>query len=387
MSDVDAFVTKFGALSESYWFYNHTIELLYDKENHKYLLCAGDGLNPIPSVTQITHALDKSEILIPWSCKVMQEKLLATLPFKDDLLVLQRPEAERLIKEAKVAHKEKLEEAGLLGNIAHNWLEQYIKSIISKDKTLTEQILSSFPSDERAKQACNAGLEWMSNHSVRWLSTERKIYSKQFQYAGTLDGLAIVSSCNDLNCCKTLFKDHLAICDWKTSRFLYPEFLLQTAAYQRAYTEETKEPVTDRFIIRLDKQTAEFEVWHLTADDYQQDFQAFREALELTRSMDTIKERVKSMKAGVKAKRKADKKAKKEADLTKQCKAANRYKGIRKPTCNNGHPCEACLKKHDEYKAAKLQKLLDLKDAKAASKKPKLTSPELIKSLQNLLDK
>ena len=387
MSEVDSFITKFSGLTESYWFYEHTSELVFDKENHLYLLVTENGLKPIPSVTQITHALDKSEILIPWACRVMSDKLLATLPFKDDLLVLNKADVERFIKEAKVAHKEKLEEAGMLGNIAHHWLEQYIKAVLINDIEQRDLILSNFPTDERVKQACIAGLEWMANHSVKWISTEKKIYSKQFLYAGTLDGLALVSSCNNSDCCKVQFKDHLSIIDWKTSRFLYPEFLLQTAAYLRAYHEETKERVTDRFIIRLDKQTAEFEVWHLTDDVYQQDFQAFREALELTRSMTAIKERVQTMKDGRKAVRKAERKAKKLIDSAKQCKGSARYKGIRQPKCNNGSPCEACTKKFADHQAAKLKKLESLKETKAANKQKASVPHELIKSLQFLLDK
>lgn len=30
----------------------------------------------------------------------------------------------------------------------------------------------------------------------------------------------------------------------------------------------------------------------------------------------------------------------------KQCKSFARYKGLRKPTCNGGKPCDACKRKY-----------------------------------------
>ena len=32
----------------------------------------------------------------------------------------------------------------------------------------------------------------------------------------------------------------------------------------------------------------------------------------------------------------------------KACKNSARYKGIRKPTCNNGNPCEKCVRIYKE---------------------------------------
>lgn len=32
----------------------------------------------------------------------------------------------------------------------------------------------------------------------------------------------------------------------------------------------------------------------------------------------------------------------------KQCKNAKRYKGLRKPTCNGGNPCDLCKDKYNK---------------------------------------
>ena len=46
--------------------------------------------------------------------------------------------------------------------------------------------------DDRAKSCVKAALTWMRSHNVKWLKTEEKIYSKEYDYAGTfMDGLAL----------------------------------------------------------------------------------------------------------------------------------------------------------------------------------------------------
>src|SRR5262249_19750690 len=123
------------------------------------------------------------------------------------------------------------------------------------------ELLGNFPVDERAANCCAAAVEWMSQHNVRWLKTERKCFSRKYGYAGTMDGLAVVDSCKDRLCCPHDFTDRLTLVDWKTSNALYVEYLLQTAAYQQAYQEETGETIADRWVIRLGKDDAEFDPW------------------------------------------------------------------------------------------------------------------------------
>ena len=403
LGSADAFIKKFSGLTESYWFYDRTIELRYDPKDHVYLLVTPDGqLEKQEGVTSICHIVDRSYVLIPWACKMMGQKLqLLTSPFvENEWLSQPKSSFDAAIELSKTAHKDKLEEAGNIGHIAHAWIESYINSCIANDKLLGEQILESMPAEERAKNACVAAVDWMIKHNIRWICTERKIYSKKYKYAGTMDGMCLADSCQDPNCCKKDFKNHLAIVDWKTSNYLYVEYLLQTAAYKQAYQEETKQMVKDRWVIRLGKEDAEFESWHLEQDDYPADWQAFRAALELSRSMGTVEARIKSVKdvlRNVKKKAKADAKL---VSLKIKCRAADKYKGMRKPTCNNGDGCEFCLKVYQEAQANRLKKLQEILAAKEAKKADKLskkksegkglvldTSPELMKAFGFLLNK
>jgi len=73
-------------------------------------------------------------------------------------------------------------------------------------------------------------------------------------------------------------------------------------------------PPTDRFIIRLGKQDGEFEAWHCTKEDFQEDFEGFLDALSLTRSVRLTTERMKDQKAAKRTKKKEIKAAAKEVE-------------------------------------------------------------------------
>jgi hypothetical protein len=140
------------------------------------------------------------------------------------------------------------------------------------------------------------------------------------------------------------------------------------AAYKQGYEEETHEKVKDRWLIRLGKEDAQFEAWHLEAEDYKADWAAFKAALDLSRAMGIVEARIKSAKdvlRNVKKKAKADAKL---VSLKIKCRTADKFKGTRKPTCNNGEGCEHCLKVYQEASANRLKKLQDLLAAKQTKK-------------------
>jgi len=412
IAPVDQFIDRFSGLSEEYKFYGGTVTLQYEPKSHTYFLVLPNGeLEAQQGVTSVCHIIDKSKFLIPWGCKMMAAKLLASIPTKVVMADPKVPggvivpsmefsEFEHLVLDAKSAHWERLEEAAELGNLAHNWIERYIKSVLDGgiDSNVTQEILSNFPADDRVKSCCLAGLDWMRQHNVRWVSTERKIYSRKYKYAGTADGFAYIDSCDDPTCCPVSFKNRFSNVDWKSSNQLYIEYILQGAAYTEAYNEEREfeyweevekretdtdnympieKPtrITDRWVIRLGKEDANFDPWHCEEDTYTQDFGAFLEALALKNSVEAIEKRMdahkatqraakKQLKRTAKAKATAEEKAKKaeakaavkekaKEDLKIKCKGADRYRGVRRPTCNGGKGCQTCVTIYQNAQAAK----------------------------------
>lgn len=164
--------------------------------------------------------------------------------------------------------------------------------------------------DERAVQAVKAALRWMKAHNVQWLKTEEKIYSRKYDFAGTMDGLAYVDSCDDQTCCIEKYKHRLCVVDWKTSNYLSTTYCFQTAAYQQALQEENNYPIESRWVLRLgktDEEAGKFEPWFLSNDDFKTDLDAFLACLTLTRLVDSVEERMKSQKSSKRAIRKEQK--------------------------------------------------------------------------------
>lgn len=267
-------------------FYNGEVSVEYDSDKHVYYLVEGEVLRPVPSVTTIVKIIDKSQMLINWAVKLTVERLLSSISFP-----IEENEFVKKVLAAKTAHRERLDDAGNVGSQAHNWIENYIKGVLYPE--LIGAI--NFPEDERAKNCCLAALDWMKIHNVRWVCTERKIYSRIYEYAGTLDGIAIVDSCQNKKCCPNPFKDRLSLIDWKTSNQIYPEYVLQTAAYQQPYQEETGDNIEDRWIIRLGKEDGEFEALHLE-DFFEKDFLVFKSCLDLTNGMKSVINRMNTWK-------------------------------------------------------------------------------------------
>ena len=333
---------------ETYWFYAHTIRLDYDDKAHVYLK---DGV-PQDGVTTVVKILDKSEALINWACKMMFQKALSLIAFyrheQTGEISVSYEEFEELLNTARIAHRERLEEAADVGKTAHAWVEQFIKATIRRDRQARRDLLAHLPSDPRAASCCRAALKWMVSHNVRWLQTEKKIYSRQWGYAGTADGLCVCDSCGDRLCCPTEFSGRLSLADWKSSNALHIEYLFQTAAYEQAIEEEWKVDIIDRWVLRLDKTTGKFDPWHLEAETFDRDFAGFITCLEAVRTVKDVKARMKEGSDAVKARDKTVKKAAKEAQLLIKCAAADRYKAVRRPNCNKGRPCQTCLAKYEE---------------------------------------
>ena len=345
---LEKFIQKFGKVTESYWFYNHTIELRFNIEEHKYYRVGELGqLIPVNGVTQTCSIKDKSFMLTPWAAKVAIQKLLRLMPTEMvEGIIRIKPltfeEFTTIALQAKSAHKDKLDEASDIGHAAHKCLEDSINFALVNDPQKIVRSLVNVPTDELAANAASSGFAWMSAHNVRWAETESKIYSREHDFAGTMDGLATCDSCSDKACCPEVFKDRLSLIDWKSSNHLNITYLFQVASYKKAKTEEFPAlNIEDIWILRLGKSEEEagrFEPWHLTPDEYEEDFQGFLACLNLTRLADSIEERMKSQKNTIRS-------VKKEQRET-----------------------EKALKKEQE----KLQKALDKAAAKLAKEADKL---------------
>ena len=336
-----AFMDKFTTLTESYWFYNNTIELRFDVQDHKYYKVEELGnLTEVKGVTSTCHIIDRSVALVPWASKKCAEKAIRLIPLSDKkdefgsilLAPLTLEEFTKIMMEAKTAHKDILIEAGDIGHLAHKCLEDSIQHAIDHTNGIVLE-LRNIPEDEKAKAAAEAGFLWMKKHNVRWVKTEQKIYSREHNYAGTMDGSAIVDSCDDPSCCPKPYKDHRALIDWKSSNYLYIEYCYQTASYLAAEIEEYGIEFDDRWILRLGKNEEEagkFEPWYLDGSTFAEDFAGFLACLNLTNLVDSVTARMQVQKKGVRAAQKKIKAEQKEIAKMKAKVAAAEAKAQKK---------------------------------------------------------
>ena len=337
----------------TYSFYGGTETLRFNADEWKYYRKMGDLWMPLDGVTSIVKLITPSKPLMVWAVRKALEKTKALLMaggyvYSDGVVKkLYEETLDNILSQAKKADEEELEDAGEVGHVAHDHIEKIIKSILTNDEDRRMELLAKLPEDERSSNGAIAAICWIVEHKVRFVSTERRVFDRQHGFAGTCDGVAWVSSCNDPKCCpKSWVGERLSIIDWKTSNALRVSYLWQTAAYQNAIEAEDGIQIQDRWILRLDKETAMFDPWYRAGRSaFEEDFQGFLNALATHRSMEKSEDWVSEIKSVRTAERKRIAKEIRDAAYAICCPESADYKGVRKKKCNGmDHPCEACAK-------------------------------------------
>lgn len=224
-------------------------ELLFDEKEHAY---TWDG-QFVPGVTSILQCLGKPA-LVPWAAGMASDYWLTALRTRSDHALIH--------KEAKQAHRKTAETAAGIGHNVHDYAECFFKRLA----------LPELKTDQ-AKRGVEAFHKWYESHKIKIRASERRVFSKEFYFAGTCDFVAEIDGV-------------LGVGDIKTSSGIYPEMRFQTAAYQHALQEEKGIKFPVRWIIRFDKKTGDFEVRSFYNFDL--DFLGFKSALEVHKVLQTI---------------------------------------------------------------------------------------------------
>lgn len=202
--------------------YKGKVEIKFFPESHQYWV---NGRR-VTGVTSFLSIKDRSYPLMTWAVEL----------FRDHLLSLETV-TEADIFYGATLHLEKKKEAADLGTLIHDWCEAYIKYKIGILPTLP-----GMPEDPRVLTAVNGFLDWEKKHKVKFISSERVVYSRKHGYIGTLDIEAMVDG-------------KLCLVDLKSSNSLQNTVNLQTAAYVEADQEERKVKYHGRWAIRLAKES------------------------------------------------------------------------------------------------------------------------------------
>jgi len=238
--------------------YKGNIELDFDEVRHRFTVAG----KPVISVTAATGVIDKSRPLIFWAVGLAKDFLMENL--KVLIADTKGDKIAAVIEEASKQHSIKKQKAADVGTQIHDWVEIFIKAKSRKE-------WPEIPKDPQVYNGITAFLKWVDEYEVKFVSSEKIVYSKKYKYAGIMDAEAII-------------KKRLCVIDFKSSRAIYPEMRFQVAAYQAAAEEENgKEYPGNKWLMRFDKETGEFEAHEFAEQD--KDFKAFLAALELKRRL------------------------------------------------------------------------------------------------------
>lgn len=125
------------------------------------------------------------------------------------------------------AAQEMTDKSALEGTLIHETIEAILQN---KPVTIPPSIQPSV----------DAFTEFLKKHSVTPLKVEERIISKKHRYAGTIDILAEVDGVT-------------GVLDIKTSRAVYRDYGMQTAAYIEALAEDTSLPPLTSWVLRIDQ--------------------------------------------------------------------------------------------------------------------------------------
>lgn len=231
------------------------INITFYPDSHQYKI---DGVR-IPSVSSVIGVLDKPRMAW-WIMSEVKKKLSSmvwTTITQDN------------IKDIYTAHLQKSQEALDIGTEVHNWCEQY---------ALGNQL--PMPDDDNVCNGVMAFLERVNTHNVEFLENEKIVYSKEHNYIGTFDALAIVD-------------DKKTIIDFKTSKRFYPvDQGMQLCAYKQAYEEEYNENIENVIVLHLDKMTGDFGSYNIN--------HFYEELIDMFNMLCAVKHKTKKIKKIVK---------------------------------------------------------------------------------------
>lgn len=118
--------------------------------------------------------------------------------------------------------------AGDLGTEVHRAIHHYGQKGFEPDWLATAAV--------EVRHAFACWLDWWHHSGLTVKHLEYSVAHRELGYAGTLDAL-----CYDQ-------AGQVVLCDWKTSKSIYPDHTLQVAAYALAYAD-TGNPLPDKAII------------------------------------------------------------------------------------------------------------------------------------------
>lgn len=235
--------------------------LTFEKNGHLYML---DG-KPLTGVTSVLQVIAKPA-LIQWSAN---EAVNYIREKTKDLEAVGIQQLEIILEEARLAHRKKKEDAGSRGTDVHSLIEAEAKNAIEN----THGFFVEKWKEQYSSRQVIKFIDWAVSNKVKFIASEKQVYSETHWLAGTLDFL-----------CEINGKKYVG--DIKTSSGIYGrEYFAQCAAYRLMLEEQGETEFEGSVVVRLGKDGS-FEEMYSTA--YEEDKKLFLACLDVYRMMKTF---------------------------------------------------------------------------------------------------
>ncbi len=146
------------------------------------------------------------------------------------------------------------DKAADIGTIAHYMIKCHLKN---EKPDLSEFSQANI---DKAENAFIAYLDFEKNTGLKPIKVEEGFVSEEHKFGGTID-------------CYAYLNGKTALIDFKTSKGLFPEMRVQVAAYE-ALLRENGLPVEERHLLRIDKESGEFN--HHKLEDLGDEWEFFK---------------------------------------------------------------------------------------------------------------
>lgn len=233
----------------------------FEKAKHLHLY---DG-KPLTGTTTILGVIAKP-MLIQWAANQAVEYILANVLTKGETTSIV---PNKVIEEAKTAHRKKKEAAGDWGTEVHAWIEKYALACIAGTPEA-----ASVPLEGLKGEACRHFMKWKTDNNVTILASERNVYSLDMWVGGICDLVLKIG-------------DQVWLADVKTGSGIYPEHFFQMASYEMCLKEMGLFPDVAGYIVLNLKKDGTFEEKRSVSNAENQ--MAFKAALTLYRTQEKLK--------------------------------------------------------------------------------------------------
>lgn len=239
--------------------YNGEVVIDFYPDSHQY---RKEGKR-LTGVTTPLGLLSPTDVLMKWAVNEAIEVLypfaLSGTPITPEDLAI-----------AKNAHTEAKNKAGSIGDLVHAWAEEYAHGLNP-----------AIPEDEKVANGVLGFLRWVNDNGIKFVANERVVYSRKYDYVGTMDVIFTLESENH---------EILHAGDFKTSSGIYSSAVMQVVAYREAYLEENPNAkFGDSYIMRFAKEDkngtlgGDFELVRIPTVDHEEIYEGFLACLKAYR--------------------------------------------------------------------------------------------------------